>query len=325
MRYVLRRLVRALLLVMGVSAFCFLLSAMAPGSFFDELRDNPQISPETISVLRARYGLDQSLTTRYAKWASAAAHGDLGYSITYNAPVAPLLRQRVKNTLVLTTTAMCLTWLIAVPLGVWSAACRGRWLDRVIGTGSSFLISVPEVVIAMGLLAWAARSRTLAVGGITGIDFEQLSLAGKIQDVASHIILPVSMLVLTGIPLILRHVRASVVEVLEAPFVQAARGLGIADRRIMFRHVLPVAANPAISLFGFSVAGLLSGSLLVEVLTGWPGLGPLLLDAALSRDLFLLTGAILFSAVFLLAGNFIADLLLLASDPRIGRGDADAT
>ncbi|HVO62603.1 MAG TPA: ABC transporter permease [Terriglobales bacterium] len=325
MRYVLRRLLRALLLLMGVSAFCFLLSTMAPGGFFDEMRENPQISPETISVLRARYGLDQPLTMRYAKWVVAAAHGDLGYSIAYNAPVAPLLRQRVKNTLLLTTTAMCLTWLIAVPLGVWSAACRRRWVDRLIGTGASFLISVPEVVMAVGLLAWAVRSRALALGGMTDIDFEQLSWPAKIHDVASHLMLPVLMLALGGTPVILRHVRASVAELLEAPFVQAARGLGIDQRRIMFRHVLPVAANPAISLFGLSVAGLLSGSLLVEVLTGWPGLGPLLLDAALSRDLFLLTGAILFSAVFLATGNFLADVLLFASDPRIGRGGADAT
>ena len=325
MRFVLRRLLRSLLLLMGVSALCFLLSAMAPGSFFDELRENPQISSETISVLRARYGLDQPLTMRYAKWIVAAAHGEFGYSIAYNAPVAPLLRQRIKNTLVLTTTAMCLTWLIAVPLGVWSAACRRRWLDRLIGTGASFFVSVPEIVIAMGLLAWAVRSRALAVGGMTAIDFEQLSWPARIHDVASHVMLPVLMLVLSGTPVILRHVRASVAELLEAPFVQAARGLGIAEGRIMFRHVLPVAANPAISLFGLSAAGLLSGSLLVEVLTGWPGLGPLLLDAALSRDLFLLTGAILFSAVFLAAGNFVADLLLLASDARIGRGGADAT
>jgi peptide/nickel transport system permease protein len=155
------------------------------------------------------------------------------------------------------------------------------------------------------------------------IDFEQLSLAAKIHDIFVRMLLPVLMLILGGIALVVRHIRGNVLAVLDAPFVPAARGLGIHRARILFRHVLPAAANPAISLFGLSVAGLLSGSLLVEVLTGWPGLGPLILDAALSRDLFLLTGAILFSAVFLLAGNFVADLLLLASDPRITSGGAD--
>jgi peptide/nickel transport system permease protein len=324
MRYVSRRLLRALVLLAGVSALCFLLSAIAPGRFYDELRENPQISPQTVSVLQARYGLDQPLATRYARWVAAAAHGDFGYSIAYNVPVAPLLRQRVSNTLVLTITAMLLTWAIAVPLGVWSAACRRRWPDHLIGTGASFLVSVPEVVIAMGLLAWAARSHALAVGGMTAIDFEQLSFLQKMHDLLSRMLLPVLMLVLSGIGIVLRHVRASVLESLEMPFVPAARALGISEQRILFRHVLPVAVNPAISLFGFSVAGLVSGSLLVEVLTGWPGLGPLILEAALSRDLFLLTGAILFSAVFLVIGNLIADLLLLASDPRIASGGADA-
>lgn len=324
MRYALRRLLRALLLLVGVSAFCFLLSAIAPGSFFDEMRENPQISSQTISVLRARYGLDQPLTTRYARWIVAATHGDLGYSAAYNRPVAPLLKQRVGNTLMLTTAAMFFTWIIAVPLGVWSAAWRGRCFDRLIGTGASFLVSLPEAVIALGLLAWAVRSHALAVGGMTTIDFEQLSIVDKIRDVVAHMFLPLLMLVLGGIAVVLRHVRASVLEVLDAPFVRSARGLGISRQRILFRHVLPVAANPALSLLGFSVAGLLSGSLLVEVLTGWPGLGPLILEAALSRDLFLLTGAILFSAVFLVIGNFIADLLLLASDPRIAREGGDA-
>lgn len=105
---------------------CFLFTEMAPGSFFDEMRLNPQISPETIAALRARYGLDQPLIVRYGRWISSVAHGDLGYSIAYNRPVAPLLWSRAGKTLLLTTTTMFITWIIAVPLGVWAAACRGK-------------------------------------------------------------------------------------------------------------------------------------------------------------------------------------------------------
>jgi peptide/nickel transport system permease protein len=107
------------------------------------------------------------------------------------------------------------------------------------------------------------------------------------------------------------------------PCIQAARGLGIGRTRLLFRHALPLAANPAISLFGFSLAGLLGGSLLVEVVAGWPGLGPLILDATLSRDLSVVIAAVMLSAVFMLAGNFISDVLLLACDPRIRAGEAD--
>ena len=119
---------------------------------------------------------------------------------------------------------------------------------------------------------------------------------GKVSDVLRHLLLPTAILVLAGIAIVIRHVRASVVEVLDAPFVRAGRGLGIGRTRLLFRHVLPVAASPAISLFGFSIASLLSGSLLVEVITGWPGLGPLLLEATLARDLYLVIGGIIVSA-----------------------------
>jgi len=324
MKYPLRRAIRAIVLLFGVSVLCFLFTEMAPGSFFDEMRLNPQISPETVSALRARYGLDRPLIMRYGQWLTSVAQGDLGFSIAYNAPVAPLLWDRARNTLLLTTTAMVLTWLIGVPLGVWSAAYRGRWLDRVVETGNSLLISIPEIVIALGLLALAVRVRLVPIGGMMSIDHDELSAWGKLQDVLRHLLLPTAILVLAGISVVIRHVRARVGEVLDAPYVRAGWGLGIGQSRLLFRHALPVAASPAISLFGFSIASLLSGSLLVEVATGWPGLGPLLLEATLARDLYLVIGGIIFSALFLLAGNFIADLLLLASDPRIRTGGLDA-
>ena len=324
MSYLGRRVIRAVLLLAGVSVLCFLLTEMAPGSFFDDMRLNPQISPETISSLRSRYGLDRPLIVRYARWVKSAAHADFGYSIAYNVPVAPLLWGRAKNTLLLTTTAMLLTWLVSVPLGVWTAARRGYMLDKSVQVTSSLLVSIPEVVIAVALLVIVVRWRILPVGGMRSIDSEQLSRWARLQDIASRMMLPVVILTLSESAIIVRHVRASVLETLGTPFVNAARALGIGRTRLLFRHVLPVAASPAISLFGFSLAGLLSGSLLVEVICGWPGLGPLILDATLSRDFYLVIGGIMFSALFMEGGNLIADLMLLACDPRIRTGAPDA-
>jgi peptide/nickel transport system permease protein len=322
--YIGRRLVRAVLLLFGVSVLCFLFTDMAPGSFFDEMRLNPQISPETISALRSHYGLDQPFLVRYGRWMKSALHADFGYSIAYNVPVGPLLWSRAKNTLLLTSTALVLTWLISIPLGVWAASQRGGLLDKIVNLATSLLVSIPEVVIAVGLLALAVRWRILRVGGMTSADFESLSSWAKLQDVLFHLALPAFILVLCEIAVIVRHVRASVVEVLGAPYVQAARGLGTRPARLLFRHVLPVAANPAISLLGFSLAGLLSGSLMVEVVCGWPGLGPLILDATLSRDLYLVVGGIMLSALFMVGGNLIADIMLLALDPRIRGEGSDA-
>ena len=324
MSYLGRRLIRAIVLLAGVSVLCFLFTEMAPGSFFDEMRLNPQISPETIASLRSHYGLDRPLLERYGRWLKSAVRADFGYSIAYNTPVAPLLWERAKNTLLLNTVALLLTWLLSVPLGVWAAAQRGRALDKTLGAASSLLVSIPEVVIAVALLAMAVRWRLLPVGGMNSVDHEQLSRWARVQDTASRMLLPAIILTLAESAIILRHVRASVVEVLGAPFVQAARSFGIHRIRMLFRHVLPVAASPAISLFGFSLAGLISGSLLVEVICGWPGLGPLILDATLSRDFYLVIGGIMLSALFMVGGNLIADVMLLACDPRIRTGAADA-
>jgi len=321
--YFARRLLRAVLLLIGVSALCFLFTEMAPGSFFDEMRLNPQISPETIASLRSHYGLDQPLPIRYGRWMRSALHGDLGYSIAYNTPVAPLLWSRAKNTLLLTVTALLFTWIISVPLGVWSANRRGSLLDKSVTVTTSLLVSIPELVIAVALLAIAVRWQMLRVGGMMSPDFDTFSTAAKARDILLHLALPVFILVLCETAVIVRHVRASVLEVLATPYVQSARGFGIGRARLLFRQVLPVAANPAISLLGFSLAGLLSSSLMVEVVCGWPGLGPMILEATLSRDLYLVIGGIMLSALFMVGGNLIADLTLLAIDPRIRNNDEE--
>lgn len=324
MKYLARRLLRALLLLLGASVLCFLFTQMAPGSFFDELRLNPQISAQTVAALRSHYGLDQPLVFRYARWMRSAVHGDFGYSISYNVPVAPLLWARAKHTLLLAAVAMLLTWLIGVPIGIYTAGSRGRTFDKVVGTANSLLVSVPEIVLALAFLAIAVRWRVAPLGGMSSPGFDELSTWAKLRDLGLHLLLPASILVLGGVPIVERHVRTGVVDALETPCIQFARGLGIGRTRLLFLHVLPLAANPAISLFGLSLANLLGGSLLVEVITGWPGLGPLVLEATLSRDLYVVIGAVMLSAVFLVAGNVIADLLLFATDPRLRTGEPDA-
>jgi peptide/nickel transport system permease protein len=317
MRYILRRLIQAALLLLGTSLLTFLFSALAPGNYFDEMRLNPQISPETVASLRAQYQLDRPLPVRYARWVSALIHGEMGFSFAYNSPVAPLLGVRARNTLLLTLTATLLAWAIALPLGIWSATCIGRWPDRVVSWATASFLILPDLVLALGLLILAVRSGWFPTGGLVSVGFETLSTLSKIRDVAAHMALPVAALVLSSLPILVRHVRAAVAEVLGAPFLRAAEGHGIPQRRLLYRYALRAAANPLISLFGFSIGALLSGSLLVEVVMSWPGLGPLLLEAILARDLYVVIGGVLLSTIFLVSGNFLADMLLYWADPRI--------
>jgi peptide/nickel transport system permease protein len=144
-----------------------------------------------------------------------------------------------------------------------------------------------------------------------------MTAAARLRDLAWHLTLPASVLVLGMLPVLVRHVRSAMVEAIDAPFALAARAHGIPSRRRLFRHLLPVAANPLIGLLGLSLGTLLSASLLVEVVMGWPGLGPLLVDAILARDIAVVLGSVLLSATFLIAGNLLADLLLYRLDPRI--------
>jgi len=317
MRYLAGRLIETVFLLIGVSFLTFLFSSLAPGSYLDEMRLNPQISSETLRSLRAEYQLDQPLPVRYARWAVSLARGELGYSFAYNSPVAPLLWVRARNTLLLTVTATLIAWALALPLGVWSAETLGRLPDRALSLVTALLLAIPDLVLALGLLILAARSGRLPTGGFVSVNFETLSPFEKLRDLASHMALPVATLVLTTLPVLLRHVRAAVAEVLDAPFLRAAAAHGIPRRKLLYGYALRAAAHPLISLFGFSVGTLLSGSLLVEIVMSWPGLGPLLLEAILARDLYVVIGTVLFSMVFLVMGNFLADVLLFWADPRI--------
>jgi peptide/nickel transport system permease protein len=317
MRYFLRRLMLAAFLLIGVSILTFLFSTLAPGSYFDEMRVNPQISRETVAALRAQYQLDRPLPVRYVRWLNSLTHGEMGFSFAYNSPVAPLLWVRARNTLLLTVTATLIAWALALPVGIWSATTLGRLPDRTLSCTTAALLVIPDLVLAICLLILAVRTGWFPTGGMVSISFENLSPLQKLRDLALHMELPVMALVLSALPMLLRHVRAAVADVLDAPFLRAAAGHGIQRRTLFYRYALRAAANPLISLLGFSVGALLSGSLLVEVVMSWPGLGPLLLEAILARDLYVVIGGVLCSTVFLVAGNFLADLLMYWADPRI--------
>ncbi|HEY2499388.1 MAG TPA: ABC transporter permease [Candidatus Angelobacter sp.] len=318
-RYLARRARHGLLLLFGVSILLFLLFQAAPGDFLSEMRLNPQISPETVTQIRAQYGLDQPLPVRYWRWIKSSAKGDFGYSFAYDTPAATLLWPRARNTLLLSVPALIISWLIAVPLGVLVAGRKGSWVDRFFSGGTSTLLALPDVLIALLALLIALKTGMFPVGGMTSVGAQDQSMWAWLRDLGWHMLLPVAALVLGSLAIILRHVRASVGEVLESSYMRAAEGHGLPRLKLLFGYALPAAANPLISLFGLSVAVLLSVSLLIEVVMGWPGMGPLLLEAILARDLFVVIGAVMLSTVFLIAGNLLGDILLYAFDPRIRR------
>jgi peptide/nickel transport system permease protein len=312
------RALQSLLLLAATTFGCFLFADLAPGDFYSEMRLDPRISPEAIDQMRAQAGLDRPLAARYGTWAAGAMRGDFGYSLAYRSPVGPLLWQRARATLLLAAAAMLLAWLVGVPLGIWMAVRRGAWLDGVWRVALALLLSLPELLLAIVFLVIAVRSGMFPAGGMTADDFQSLSIWAQAGDMLRRLAVPVSVLALGALPVIARHVRASVAETLDAPFVAAAVAQGIPNRRLLWRHVLPAALNPLVSLFGLSLGALLSGSLLVEIVMGWPGVGPLFVDAVMARDFPIVLAVVTLSTAFLMAGNLVADGLLYLTDPRIG-------
>jgi peptide/nickel transport system permease protein len=316
-RYLARRLGHALVVLLGVSMLSFVFAELAPGDVFDELRLDPRISATTVAAMRGRYGADGSVPQKYLQWLQSVGRGEMGFSVTYNGPVGPLLWPRVRNTLLLTIPATALAWSIAIPLGVWGAARRGGWVDRAGSAAGTAILSVPDVLLGLGFLLIAVRTGYFPPGGMVSLGFPELSTWGKVKDAAWHSVVPVAALTLAAVPVLVRHVRASVAEVLHAPFIDAARALGIPERRLLVRDALRAAANPLVSLLGLSIGALLSSSLVIETILSWPGLGPLLLEAVSARDLHVVVGAVVCSTGLLLGGTLVADALLVVADPRV--------
>jgi peptide/nickel transport system permease protein len=315
--YLVQRAAHAALLLVSVSVLVFGLTELTPGDFTDDLRLNPEVSPAALASVRDRYGLDESVALKYWRWASGVATGDFGFSALYGQPVGPLLRERALNTLLLSVTATFLAWCLAVPIGAWSARYHGHARERALGTVVTGVLALPDLLVALILLMVAVRVGGIPIGGLSSGDPAGLGWSARLLDVVSHLALPVTALALVMLPALIRQVRSSLIEAIDAPFVQAAKAMGVGDWRLVFRHALRAATGPLIPLLGLSIAGLLSASVTVEAVMSWPGLGPLLLDAVHARDVHVVVGVTLISTTFVVGGNLIADGLLYLADPRV--------
>lgn len=315
MKFLGRRALHSILLFAGASVLAFLLVRLSPGDYFESMRINPQISNRTIVALRAEYGLNKPSPVLYWHWVQSALKGEGGFSFSYNSPAGAILWPRARNTLLLTSCATLLAWAFALIAGMLVSTRNGGVGGLLAGGITALLLAIPEVVLALLILLFAVHAGFPA-GGMMSPDMPA-GWGGISRDVARHLFLPAVCLAGGLVPLLLSHIRAAMEEALRSPFILAARGHGIPFRRILFRHAFRAALNPIISLFGLSIGLLMSSSLIVEAIFSWPGLGQLMLQAIADRDLFLIIDSTMVAVGFLIAGNFIADLLLYWSDPRI--------
>lgn len=318
--YVLRRLLQVVPLLLGVSALTFLLLQLAPGDFLAGVAENPQVPAEALAQMRRSFGLDQPWYVQYGLYLrNALLHFDFGYSFAYRLPVFTVLGKGLLNTLLLAGSAMLVTWGLAIPFGVVAAVRQHRWPDRALSVAAFVALSVPEVLSGMLLLMLAAKTGWFPVGGMHADDAAGLGPLARVADVARHLVLPALVVGLIPLASRMRQMRASLLDVLRLDYVTTARAKGLSESRVVIHHALRNALNPMITLFGFSLGSLLSGSFVAETIFAWPGLGTIALDAIRTEDQYLVMGAVTMAAAVLVAGNLVADLLLAAADPRIAR------
>ena len=308
-RFLLRRLIFALLLVVAVSSGALLLTRLAPGDVTEQL--GPFARAEEVARTRARFGLDRNIASQWGEWTLRAIRFDFGDSYLYNRPVAVLIQRAAGNTAVLAVTALAAATLVGLPLGIVTGTRPRGALAAIIRACSIVLLSMPPLLTSLVLVFFAARTGWFPIGGMqTGAS------GGAIIDLLYHLVVPATALAL---PLAARFERLqsqAMRVVVGQPYVLAALARGVPRSRVLWRDALKAALVPISSVYGLVVGALLSGSFAVEIITTWPGLGRLMLEALRARDVYLVAGCAATGSVFLACGTFLSDAALACVDPR---------
>jgi peptide/nickel transport system permease protein len=294
--YLARRFVFAVLLVFSVSSAALVLTRLAPGDFPDQTLVQTG-NRAAADALRERYGLNRSIAGQYADWLSRAARFDFGRSMVYDRPVQELSAS---------------TALIGIPLGIVTGSRRGV-VPQAVRAASVLLLSMPPLLTSLVLVFLAARTGWLPVGGM----FSASADAGRTAaDLVRHLIVPVLALALPLSAMFERLQSEAMGDTIGRPFVLAAIARGVPPSRVIWRDALKPALRPVVSVYGLVVGTLLSGSFAVEIITSWPGLGQLMLNALRQRDIYLVAGCAAIGSIFLAAGTFLSDAALAVADPR---------
>jgi peptide/nickel transport system permease protein len=311
-QYLARRLAFAIVLVATVSSASFVLARLAPGDYVTGTLGG-RVSSEVIARERARLGLDKPLAEQYRDWAAAALRLDFGQSMLYDRPVGDLIPERAANTAILAFAALAMATVIGLPLGIVTGARRGGALAATIRTVSLVLVSMPPLLTSLALVFIAARTGWFPIAGMrssTAADEDVLF------DILRHLVVPALAIALPLAAALERLQAQSMSEVVGAPFVLAALARGVPRRRVLWRSALKAALRPVAAIYGLMIGTLLSGSFAVEVITAWPGLGTLMLQALRARDIYLIAGCAGAGALFLALGTMVSDVALAVVDPR---------
>ena len=322
--YIVRRLLAAIPLVLGVATIVFFVVHLAPGDPAS-LYIAPGVSPEAVEQVRQNMGLDRPVYERYVRWMGAMLQGDFGVSFSRNQPVRDVIVQILPNTLLLSFSALILAFGAGILIGVVQAVRQNSFTDGALSVGSLFFYSMPSFWLALMLiLVFSLYARNVwgwpiwfPASGMVSVDHYAMGAWEQVLDRARHLVLPAVSLALVLAAGVARYTRGSMLEVIRQDYIRTARAKGLPERTVIFKHALRNALIPVVTLLGLYLPVLFSGTVVIETVFAWPGMGKLMVDSIFQRDYpVVMAGALVF-AVMVVLGNLMADLLYAAVDPRI--------
>lgn len=318
--FILARLSQSLVLIVGVSIIGFALMQLAPGGPLAVYTLNPTVTSQDIERIKVIFGLDQPAYVQYLKWAGNLLAGNWGFSFFGGRPVAGLVLERIPATLLLMGTSLTLAMVIGVAVGILGAVRRYSVFDYLATTGAMVALSLPTFWFGLvAIYVFAVELGWFPAGGFASLEGE-----GGLVDALRHLVLPAGVLALVLVAQWSRYARSAMLEVLNQDFMRTARAKGLSGRRILFGHGLRAALVPLVTLMGLQLPLLLGGALVAETVFSWPGMGLLFVNSLSMRDYPVLMAILMLSAVAVVLGNLLADVLNALIDPRIKLGGAYA-
>ena len=326
LNYIIRRFLYMLLLLAMASVVSFAIIVLPPGdyltSYINNLRaQGNEIAQDQAEALRRQYGLDQPIYMQYLKWAWKFLHGDMGRSFQWQRPVADLIKERIGLTVLVSIVALIFTYVVAVPIGIYSAVRQysvGDYFFTVIGFVG---ISVPDFLLALVLIVWMYKSFGVSVAGLYSAQFkgEPWSWA-KVVDLIKHLPLPIIVIGMSGTAYIIRVMRGMMLDELNRPYVTTARAKGLTELRLLSKYPVRVALNPIVSTIGWTLPNIFSGQTIAAIVLGLPTIGPILYQALMQEDMFLAASTVMVTTALTIVGTLISDIMLAWLDPRIRLG-----
>lgn len=321
--YFARRFIYMITTLILISFFGFFIINLPPGSYLDVYQAQRQnmgtsTAAAELEALKRRYALDQPIYVQYWKWVRGFVQGDFGRSFQYNREVKDLIWERLGYTAVIATATLIFTWLVAIPIGIYSATHQYKAGDNVATVVGMAGLSIPDFMLALVLMVVAQQFFGLSVGGLYSREFIDAPWSfAKFVDLLKHLWVPVFVVGMAGTAGLMRIMRGNLLDILNMQYVQAARARGLRESMVIIKHAVRNAIHPLIMLLGMSLPSIISGSLVVSIVLGLPTTGPLYFNALRQQDMFLAGTFLMFLAGMLVVGNFLADILLALIDPRI--------